>query len=189
LKSVSLAAAIFYAALLPAQEMRSSVAGRVTDPSGAAVPRARVAVTNVDTNLSSQTLSNDSGRFAILFLQPGRYSLSVEAPGFKKFVQDNLEIGSSEIAGIEVGLEVGQLSERITVTTESLLLNTETASRGSAVTPKQIVELPNNGRNVYQFAWAAPGLIKASRSYGSMNNIAHSNASDVSVNGSFRGET
>jgi hypothetical protein len=188
LKSVSLAAAICYAALLPAQEMRSSVAGRVTDPSGAAVPRARVAVTNVDTNLSSQTLSNDSGRFAILFLQPGRYRLSVEAPGFKKFVQENLEIGSSEKAGIEVGLEVGQLSERITVTTESLLLNTETASRGSAVTPKQIVELPNNGRNVYQFAWAAPGLIKASRSYGSMNNIAHSNASDVSINGSFRGE-
>jgi len=74
------------------------------------------------------------------------------------------------------------------VTAEAPLLNTETASRGSSVVARQIVELPNNGRNIYQFAWAAPELIKASRSYGSMNNIAHSNASDVSINGSFRGE-
>ncbi len=184
------AAALLVATTAPlrAQDLRASVAGRVSDATGSSVPRARVVVANLDTNLATTTETNDVGRYVVLFLQPGRYTLTVEAAGFKSFVRENLVLGSSEKAGLDVTLEVGQLAERITVTAEAPLLNTETASRGSAIIARQIVELPNNGRNIYQFAWAAPGLIKASRSYGSMDNIAHSNASDVSINGGFRGE-
>lgn len=112
----------------------------------------------------------------------------MEAPGFKTFIRENLVLGTSEKAAVDAPLEVGQIAERITVTAEAPLLNTESASRGSSVIARQIVDLLNNGRNIYQFAWAAPGLIKASRSYGSMSNIAHSNAGDVSINGGFRGE-
>ena len=171
-----------------AQDLRASLAGRVSDPGDYAVPRAKVAVTNVDTNISHQAETNEAGRYTVLFLQPGRYTLAVEAGGFKKFVRENIVLGSSEKAGIDVPLQVGQLAESVTVTAEAPLLSTETASRGAAVAGKQITDLPVAGRNIYQLAWAAPGIVKASRSFGPLDNIGHSNASDVSINGGFRGE-
>ena len=173
---------------LLAQDLRASITGRVTDPAGAAVPGASVVITNVLTNVPARTETNESGFYALLFLAPGQYTLSAEAAGFKRFVRESLTLGSSERAGLDVPLEIGQATERITVTGEAELLNTETASRGSALSSKQIVDLPNNGRNVYQYAWAAAGVVKMSRSFGSMNNISHSNASDVSINGGPRGE-
>ena len=173
---------------LPAQELRASLTGIVTDPSDSPVPNARVIATHADTNLAYRTTTNDVGRYSLLFLPPSRYTLSVEASGFKKFVRENLVLGTSERAGVDVKLEVGALAESVTITGEAPLLATETASRGALVTTRQIEDLPNNGRNIYQLVWAAPGVIKASRYWGSMENYALGNSTGVSINGGIRRE-
>ncbi len=173
---------------LRGQELRASLTGQVTDPTGAAVPGAKVVAVNDQTNLSSETETNEAGRYTILFLQPGRYSLSVEASGFKKFVRQDVVLGTSDRLGVDVALEVGQLADSITVTGETSLLETETASRGSLVTTRQIMDIPNNGRNIYQLVWAAPGVIKASRYWGSMENYALGNSTGVTINGGIRSE-
>lgn len=185
---VLLASLLVTVAAAPAQELRASVSGLVTDPSGSAVPRAKVVVTNVETNVSTDTETNDAGRYTILFLLPGRYTLTVEAAGFKKFVRENLVLGTSDKAAVDAPLQVGQLAESVTVTAESVLLETETASRGSLVTARQIGDLPNNGRNIYQIAWFAPGVIKGSTYWGSMENYALGNSTDVIINGGVRRE-
>ena len=171
-----------------AQELRASISGRVTDPTESATPHAKVVATNVETNVAKETETNDAGRYTILFLQPGRYTLTIGAAGFKRFVRENLVLGTSDKAAVDVTLQLGQLAENVTVTAEAPLLETETASRGSLVTTRQIADLPINGRNIYQLAWAAPGVIKASRSWGSVDNIGHGNASDVIINGGIRGQ-
>ncbi len=171
-----------------AQELRASVSGLVTDPSGSAVPRAKVAVTNVDTNVSTETETNEVGRYTILFLLPGRYTLTVEASGFKKFVRENLVLGTSDRAAVDVSLQVGQIAESVTVSAESVLLETETASRGALVTNRQIVDLPNYGRNVWQLVWSGPGVIKASTYWGSMENYALGNSTNAIINGGIQRE-
>jgi len=171
-----------------AQELRASISGRVADPSGSAIPGAQVVVNHVDTNVSHAAVTNEAGRYTVLFLQPGRYRTTVEAAGFKKFVRENVVLGTSERGSLDVQLELGGLTESVTVTAEAPLLNTETASRGLGVSGKQIVDLPAGGRNPFQHAFAQLGIVKASSSWGPFDNIGHSNASNVSINGGLIGQ-
>jgi len=168
------------------QDLRASITGRVSDPSDSAVPRAKVVATNTQTNVTAETETNEAGRYTILFLQPGAYTLTVEAQGFKKFVRENLLLGTSQKLGLDLTLQVGQLTESVTVTAETSLLETEAASRGALVGTGQIEDLPNNGRNIYQLVWAAPGVIKASRYWGSMENYALGNSTGAVINGGLR---
>src|SRR5581483_8220974 len=80
--------------LVVAQEFRSTLTGKITDPSGAVVPNARVTATKSDTNSQFQTLSNQDGLYTLPFLPPGPYGLTAEASGFKKYVQSGIQIGS-----------------------------------------------------------------------------------------------
>ncbi|HEU0140944.1 MAG TPA: TonB-dependent receptor [Bryobacteraceae bacterium] len=173
---------------MPAQELRASVSGTVMDPSASPIPNAKVSVRNLDTNVVTDTVTNEVGRYTLLFLQPGRYALSVEASGFKRYSNENVVLGTSDRVSLDVPLEVGQITESVTVTAESTLLQTETASAGSLVTTSQVRDIPNNGRNVYQLVWAAPGVIKNSRYWGSMENYALGNSTGVSINGGIRRE-
>lgn len=173
---------------IDAQEIRGSISGGVTDSTGAAVAGAKVVATDTATNASSESVTNEAGRYALLFLRPGGYQLTVEASGFKKFVREDLVLGTSERLGIDVVLEVGQLVESVTVTGQAAALETETASRGSLVSTREILRIPNNGRNVYQLVWAAAGVIKNSRYWGSMENYALGNSTGVSINGGIRRE-
>ena len=170
------------------QELRASLSGTVTDPSGSAIPAAKVAATNVSTNVMSNAETNEAGRYTILFLAPGRYKVTVEASGFKTFVRENLVLETSARQALDVAMELGQVTESVTVTTESQQVETETASRGALVTTRQIMDIPNNGRNVYQLVWAAPGVIKASRYWGSMENYALGNSTSVAINGGITRE-
>jgi len=166
-----------------AQDVRATLAGQVSDPSGAAVPGARIIATNVERNTTHEAVSNEAGRYIIGFLLPGNYSLVVEATGFKKFVRENIVLSVASKVGVDVQLQVGSVNESVTVTAESPLLESETASRGQLVTSHEIANLPNNGRNVWQLVWAAPGVIKASTYWGSMENYALGNASNAVING------
>ena len=103
------------ASVVGAQEFRASIAGTVSDPSGAPVPNARVAVTSVSRNITTEAQTNEAGRYLVQFLMPDRYNMTVERDGFKKFVRDGVSLQSADRLGLDIPLELGGVAESITV--------------------------------------------------------------------------
>ena len=171
-----------------AQEDRASISGQVTDPSGSAVPNAQVTVTSVERNTVSKAASTETGRYQVGFLLPGRYTLSVEAPGFKKYVRQNIQLQVAEKLGLDVPLEIGAPAESITITEQAGLLETESAGRGQVVTHKELTDIPNNGHVVMQLVWAVVGVTRTTNSWGSMGVSGVANATNFSINGGRPGE-
>jgi hypothetical protein len=139
---------LLFSLVLFAQEDRASISGSVSDSSGGAVPNAKVVVTSVERNAISEAVTTETGRFAVNFLIPGTYILTVEHPGFKKHIQQNIVLATGEKLGLDVAMEVGQLSDSVTVTERVGLLETESSCRGQVITTKELQEIPNQGRNV-----------------------------------------
>ena len=120
----------------------ASIQGTVTDPTGAAVPDAKVTVTNTDTATSRSTVSDAAGLFSLPNIPVGAYSLSVEATGFSGFVQKGiLEVGNN--TQINPILKVGSSSEHIEVQATGVSLETETSSFKQVIDQQRITELPD----------------------------------------------
>ena len=141
-----------------AQESRGTILGTVTDPQGSAVPGASLAVTNVDTNSAKRTVSNESGYFEVPLLDPGNYSVAVESPGFRKFVQSGIILNVNSRARIDVRLQIGSQTEVVEVTADAPLLETASASAGRVVDNRQVMELPYSDMNPYVLSALAPGM-------------------------------
>lgn len=171
-----------------AQDLRARITGIVFDPDGRAVAGAVIRAANLATNVERTTRSNQTGAFSMLYLPSGDYLLSVEADGFRRLLRENLTLGSEDHVALTLHLSLGPVRDSITVSAERPTLATGSASRGSTVAAREIENLPNNGRNVYQLVWAAPGVIKASTYWGSMENFAVGNASSAMINGGIEGE-
>ena len=167
-----------------AQEDRASISGQVTDPSGSSVPNAIITVVSVDRQTSWAATTSDAGRYQVAFLFPGRYVLTVEASGFKKYVQENILLAVAQKLGLDLKLEVGVVTESVTVRSEVGLLETESASRGQVITAKEMHELPNQGRSPFQLVWALSGVTRTGNSWGSMSPQGVANATGFSLNGS-----
>ncbi|HEY3439124.1 MAG TPA: carboxypeptidase regulatory-like domain-containing protein [Paludibaculum sp.] len=146
------------ASLAPAQEFRATISGHVYDASGGAVPGAKVQATNVANNESNTATTDSSGSYSVPFLRPGGYKLSVVAAGFKQYNRENLTLQVGQIAGIDITLEVGAVTDSINVTAEAALLETQTASRGAVVNQQQVSELPLNSRNPFMLGAMMSGV-------------------------------
>ncbi|HEY2012152.1 MAG TPA: TonB-dependent receptor, partial [Bryobacteraceae bacterium] len=141
-----------------AQGVQATLKGRVTDTSGAVVPHVKIEVANTETNVVLNTLSDSAGVFAMPYLSPGSYRLTVESSGFKKFVREPLVLNVGETVEVDVPLEVGAVTEQLTVTGESPLLETAKADRGTLVDRQSVAELPLNGRNPFMLAKIVAGV-------------------------------
>ncbi len=129
------------AAVLPAQETRGAIRGRVVDSSAAVVPNATVGATNIATNVTVSTQSNSDGNYEIPFLLPGTYRLTAQLAGFKTYRRDvQLRIGDR--ITVEIPMEVGELKDQVSVTAETPLLEAATASLGQVVDRQRIRDLP-----------------------------------------------
>src|SRR5881396_1848106 len=122
MKSAFLLVAVLGAALAQ-QDM-----GVITGPTGAAVPAARVTVTNRETGETRSVSSSDGGAYTVGPLRVGRYTVSVEKQGFKKSVQQDIELHAQDRVRADLKLEVGQMAESISITAEAPLLQAETSS-------------------------------------------------------------
>src|SRR5258705_13529807 len=127
---------------LRAQEARSTILGRITDPSGSLIVGATVEATNTDTGVRSTAQTNGNGDFLLPFLIPGPYSLAVEAPGFKKSVRPQIQVRVDQHITIDMALEIGQATESVQVKAETPLLDTSTTSRGQEPSSKAVLHLP-----------------------------------------------
>jgi len=165
-----------------AQEVRASITGIVTDPSGAPVPNAAIVVTNIATNAASSSESNEAGNYVTPFLAPGVYRLTVERAGFKKLVREAITLQAQDKARVDVRLEVGEIAQSVTVTENVSLLQTETATRSQIIPNELIFNLPTQGRNPFQIMWAAPGVLKTG-GWRYLRSLDIAGTSNFSVNG------
>ncbi len=141
-----------------AQEFRATISGRILDASGAAVPSAKIQVVNTANNETSNATSDSSGTYTVPFLRPGLYKMSVTASGFKVFNRENITLQVGQVAGIDVALEVGAVTESINVTAETALLETQTASRQAVVNQQVVTEMPLNARNPFMLGAMMSGV-------------------------------
>jgi hypothetical protein len=154
-----LAALAAFSVVSYAQEFRGSLLGTVTDASGGVVPGAAVAAVNLATNVRVVATTTDSGTFTIPFVLPGNYRVTVESSGFKTAVIESVEVQVQQRVRLDFQLEPGMVSESITVTSEAPLLDVNDASLGEVINLRQIIELPQAGRNAYLQARIAPGIM------------------------------
>jgi hypothetical protein len=146
--------------ILNAQEVRASIIGTVTDPSGAAISGASVRATNLATNISVTTTTNETGSYLTPFLAPGSYQLTAEMKGFKKYVHDGIVLQALDKPRVDIQLQVGQLADSVTVNETVSTLQTETASRAQTISTEMIANIPTQGRNPFQLAWEVPSVVK-----------------------------
>src|SRR6266436_3706994 len=142
-----------------AQVQNGQFSGTVTDPSGAAVPNAKVTITNQATNLSVTVTSNQTGFFSAKELPVGTYKITVEASGFKTFSDVGVVLNAGSIAHVDAKMALGQAREVVEVTGALAQVNTEDSKLASVVSSAQIANLPLNGRNVFDLMQLSAGAV------------------------------
>jgi hypothetical protein len=123
----------------------SSFTGRVTDASGAVIPKAQIIAHNVETGVNTSTTTTGSGDYTVPYLTPGHYAVSAEAAGFNKLNKVNIDLQGSQVATVNFALQVGEVAQSVTVT-DNNLLDRGKADRGEVVENERVTELPLNGR-------------------------------------------
>ncbi|MFB3904551.1 MAG: TonB-dependent receptor domain-containing protein [Acidobacteriota bacterium] len=141
-----------------AQESRGSILGTVTDAQKAVVPGAEIVVTNVGTNQSRTTVSNDAGYYEVPLLDPGDYTVSAELAGFKKYVRSGIVLNVASKVSVDIQLEVGEVQQIVEVTAAAPLLETTSASAGRIIDTEQIASLPFSDLNPFALTAMAPGM-------------------------------
>lgn len=139
-------------------QFRAGVQGTVTDNGGGTVGGATVTLTNKETNQSQQTKTSDEGFYNFTGLAPGLYTVTVEQQGFKKSVVDDLRVEAEGVKGIDVTVAAGVISETVTVTAETVGLETEDANVKKVISNEEVLQLPQPGRDPYELARLAPGV-------------------------------
>src|SRR6266436_4433176 len=174
---------------LAAQTTYGSIAGTVTDSSGAAIADAQVTLTNSATTEKRVAQSEADGLYAFVNLLPGRYSIVAEKTGFKRITRPEVIVEVGQAVRIDVTLQVGDVNQTIEVTSETPLLQAETSSIGQVVDERKANELPLNGRNVFNLITLAPAVIPQGSSGGTPVGVNPFGWGNYQVNGSFGNES
>jgi hypothetical protein len=177
---------VFGIGALPLAAQTSSLQGIINDSSGAVVPGAIVTITNPETSVSRQELSDDSGTYRFLQVPPGPYKVEVQLPGFTTKVSNViLQVGQPQTLNLE--LAVGQATDVVSVVAETTTINTTNASVGNPFTEKQVVELPLQTRNVVALLSQEPGVASTGQVLGArpdQNNVTLDGANVTDTRGS-----
>jgi hypothetical protein len=145
------------ASLTWAQTPSGEISGLVTDSSGSVMPGVRVTLTNVATKAVRLTQSNESGQYVFPAVPPGTYTLKGELDGFTAIERTGIQVQVGGAYRFPFTLEIGQLSDVVSVVADTPVIQTENASIGTVIENRSIVELPLNGRNYLQLASLIPG--------------------------------
>ena len=141
-----------------AQLYSGSIAGTVTDPSGAVIVSAHVTATDIDKGFKFPGKTDNAGRYLLRNIPPGRYTISVEAPSFESQLQTGIVIAVTQNASVNFALKVGEASQTIEVQAQHVELQTEDAVTGQVVNRTFVNNLPLVGRNFSNLAYLAPGV-------------------------------
>jgi hypothetical protein len=136
-----------------------SILGTVFDQTGAVVPNANITVSNARTGVRSSTTTDSLGNYLFQFLIPGEYRLEAESSGFKKFVRESLVLEMNRQLRVDITLETGALTETVSVTASTPLVETETGALSTTIENAQVVNLPLLGRNPQDLRLLVPGVV------------------------------
>src|SRR5579871_1452498 len=178
--AASVIAVISMASLgLEAQVTTATLYGVVQDATGATVPSATVTATNQGTGVARTAMTDDRGEFALPALPTGQYALKIEHAGFKTLVNQGLALGAAQTLRQTFVLELGQLTENVTVTETAPLLESASAVQKEALGTQQISELPVARRNLESLVIMAPGT--------SDNSVGIAGGGNIFLNGVAEG--
>lgn len=159
-------------------QFKAGIQGSVTDTAGSVIPNASVTLTNNETGKTQQITSSNDGFYRFSGLAPGNYTITVELAAFKKKVIDNIKVDAEAIRGIDVELEVGGISEVVTVEADNAaVLETEDANIRKTISTEEVLKLPQAGRDPYELARLAPGVFGAGARGGGGNSVGLPNTS------------
>lgn len=158
-RPITFALTLLSAVSAVAQGDRASILGQVTDASGAAVPGATVTVTNTGTKEKRSATADERGGYEVLALNIGEYEVSVEQAGFRRETIRGIVLVVGQRARVDMKLEVGQVTQEVTVQGAAPLLSTDDATLGQLIDERKIRELPIPGkRNMYMLALLGAGM-------------------------------
>ncbi len=150
-----------------AQTPNATVTGSVTDSAGRVVPGVLIELVNTSTNVSTTGLTNGQGIYRINALQPDVYRAQISKDGFKSIVKDGIALHVQDEVSLNFTLEVGSVSESVTVEAGEPLLETQSSSLSQVIEGRTVQDTPLNGRNVMNLVALAPGVVAQGSSGGS----------------------
>jgi hypothetical protein len=145
--------------LASSQTFQGGIRGAVKDADGGVLPGTTVTLTNAQTGATRTSVTNERGEYVFASVAPGTYNLAVELSGFAPFRREGLEIGVATQLVQDVSMQVGGIAESVTVTGETPLIETATASVASAIDKAQLDVLPSPGRNVFIYSVTTPNVV------------------------------
>ncbi len=163
---VAALAVTFLPALLNAQVGSSTIAGRVTDSTGAVVPKVNISITQIETNFQFTAVTNEDGLYRVPSLSPGSYRVTFEGAGFKKLIRDGIDLRTGDVLSVDGALQIGNVSESVEVKASAALLETETSAIGAVVEGQTLHKLPLYQRYVNSTLNLVPGLSMGGYGYG-----------------------
>lgn len=152
-------------------QFRAGIQGTVADSSGGVIAGATVTLTSNETQRSQTVTTNDEGFYRFSALAPGLYTLTVEQANFKKQVIEKLDVAAENIQGVDIVLTTGGITETVTVTDVTTGLETENANVQKSITTEEIQKLPQVGRDPYELARLAPGILAPGARGGNGNSV------------------
>lgn len=171
-------------AMLPtsaqAQVLYGSIVGTVNDPSGAAVPSAKVTATNRQTGQVRQTESNEAGGYTFVAVQPGEYEVKIIKEGFRPFADNTVQVSSNNTTRVDISLQVGSVTDTVTIEATAAALQTDTANVRAEVQGKDLINLPVPvGRNYQNVLVTIPGFSPPSNQHSVPTNPSRALGSNV----------
>jgi hypothetical protein len=154
--------AIMMSAIVPiwGQGAVGTIVGQVSDPTGAVIPGAKITITQTDTNVLHKATTGSAGTFLVPYLNPGHYSVLVEAGGFNSTRIEQIKLEVDQTVRADVVLKLGAATEQISVSAQDVQLDSETASIGQMISEQQVSDLPLNGRNFTSLMILQPGAVQ-----------------------------
>lgn len=148
-----------------AQRYLGTIGGQVTDTTGAKVVGANVTAVESTTHYTTNVVTGSDGTYQMPALQPGTYSITVSAPGFRKEARVDIVLTAGQTAQVDMSLQPGSVSETVKVTADTSLIDTSSPTLATTLSTKEVTDLPNEGRNVYVMATLAAGVIPTTGNY------------------------
>jgi hypothetical protein len=151
-----------FAASLFGQRDLGTITGTISDPQGAAVPNAKITIVEDATGLSYSAVANEAGEFVRPTLKPSTYTVTVEAPGFRKAEQKEVVLTAGARVGVNIALQLGDVSQTVEVAAAAPLLQTESTAQGATLNASEVNQLPIGGQRTFTFlARMTPGVLPA----------------------------
>ena len=170
-----------FAASVVAQTFTGTIAGTITDPSGAAIAGAAVSLTNLTTGEVRNTTTETAGHYTFARLLPSGYSLKITHPGFQEYLQPNIQLTTNQSVEVSPHLVLGSVSQTMEVTAGAEMVDAQTANRSMTLTTQVVQDLPLNVRNALSLIHSSAGVVAART--GVSNATQDQNTNRFSLNG------